>query len=110
MRRWLKHKIVGPVSDWLWYRQNDAKLLLGLEESGTGAVPGWWLDGWWWIGKRAERVGLWLIQSTNRWKDNSLSHRLHLVADHYDSRPTGKWDPVDPSTPMKRRTRKKSRT
>ena len=35
---------------------------------------------------------IWMIEKINTKKDNGLSDRLHRVADHYDTKPTGNWE------------------
>jgi hypothetical protein len=39
------------------------------------------------------RFAIWLIQRAEPWKNRCLARELHCVADHYDPRPTGEWEP-----------------
>lgn len=39
----------------------------------------------------AEGFAIWLLRTFCRCKDNRLAHRLHALADTYDTRPTGQW-------------------
>lgn len=41
---------------------------------------------------RWTRLLLWLLQKSNPCRDTALSWELHLIADHYDKRPTGQWE------------------
>lgn len=36
-------------------------------------------------------VLLWALRKVNPHKDNRLAHKLHDMADQYDTRPTGAW-------------------